>query len=394
MSSFVKDYVKAKLNDCGGKLIDENGNPTDWYVYYGIRNPATGAIEYKKKRKGINYIPSVRERRKKAGILIEAIDEMLKEGRPISPPANLKQPVIETRTLIQELQDQHKRFVDKSNMAEPTMVFETCAVYKSAMNLFIAWLKKKKLDNLKPSEFTKQHAYAFSDYLIKEKNYKGVSYNNKKNYVSAYLGELAEREIIKENYFFKIKSLPVTPAHIVAFTEKELRRIKEHLIKINKPELLRFFHFILFGLMRGKGVTKIQLFDINTDKWVVLIYGNKSKTKYRYAPTIPIFMRAELKKLKKKYPGEYYLFSTELKPGRVPITRAWVTRLWLRHVKIELGINKNMYHGKHTGVTKAVNAGKSDRGILTQGGWKTERQFLTYKIQHGLITNEEFADMK
>lgn len=146
--------------------------------------------------------------------------------------------------------------------------------------------------------------------------------------------------------------------------------------------------------MRGKGVTKIQLHDISTDKWVVLIYGNKGKTKFRYAPTIPKFMRPELKKLKQQYPGEYYLFSTGLKPGRFPITRQHITRLWQKQVKIPLGISKNMYWGKHTGVTKAVNAGKSERGIQLQGGWKTQQQFLTYLVQHGLKTNEEFADMK
>lgn len=395
MNIHGRKYIPAKLYDCGGRLKTASGENADWYVYFSVWNPIKEEMHRCSKRGKINYLKTVHERRREGKYLARTVNEMLAQGELIPKAFKEKKPEpLSKISLIEELQEQHKRFVDRSKMAEPTMTDETCAVYKSAMNLFIAWLKKNNLEYLMPMAFTKQHAYAYSDYMIQEKNYKGVSYNNKKNFLSAYLGELAEREIIPINFFEKIKLLPVTPALIVAFTEKELQEIKEHLIKINKSELLRFFYFIEFVLMRGKGVTKIQLHDISTDKWVILIYGNKGKTKFRYAPTIPKFMRSELKKLKKQHPGEYYLFSAGLKPGAVPITRGYVTRLWRKNVKIPLGIEKNMYWGKHTGVTKAVNAGKSERGIQLQGGWKTQQQFLTYLVQHGLKTNEEFADMK
>lgn len=394
MNIIDRTYIDAKLHDCGGKLKNSKGENADWYVYYSVWNPIKEEMHRCSKRGKINYLKSVHERRKEGNFLVRYINQRLSEGKLIPKEFQQKKPEIPSTLLIDELHEQHKRFLDRCNMAEPTLTKGTCAVYKSAMNLFTAWLKRENLAHLKPGEFTKQHAYAYSDYMIQEKKYKGVSYNNKKNFLSAYLGELAEREIIAINFFEKIKLLPITPTRIVPFTEKELKKIASHLISINKSELLLFFYFIEFVLMRGEGITKIQLHDISADKWVVLIYGNKGKTKFRYAPTIPKFMRPELKKLKRQHPGEYYLFSHGLKPGAVPLSREYITRLWRNNVKVPLGINKNMYHGKHTGVTRAVNAGKSERGIQLQGGWKTQQQFLTYLVQHGLKTNEEFADMK
>lgn len=380
----MQDFIKAKLYSAGGNISKR------WYAYYFVRNPDGNMVMVIRKQ-GINRIKDKRQRIAFGNRLIKNINELLANGRLVH-----FKPKETGLTLIQHLEAEYKRMEGRSRADTPSLTRDTCIVYKSAMNIFIQWLKKNKLQDLKPMEFTKQHAYAYSDYMIQEKKYSGVTYNTRKVFLGVFFNALVEREVITVNYFEKLKSLPKTTARIVQYSEKQLKQIKHHLLKVKKkPELLRFFYFIEFLLMRGKGITKIQLHDINTQRWVVLIYGDKGKTKLRYAPTIPEFMRAELKKLK-QFPGDYYLFSKELKPGPTPITVSHVRRLWRKHVKVPLGLpeEQKMYHGKHTGITRAYTSGKSIKGIQLQAGHRTEEQTRNYLIQHGLIPNDEFADMK
>lgn len=382
MGIFSNKYTPARLYDAGGNIKKE------WYIYYGIRDPETGKMAYKKDRGGINYIKSKKERRRRAAIAIEAINEMLREGwNPLEIASQAKT----TRTLIDELQEEFKRMEGRSKADRPTLTHDTCIVYKSAMNIFIRWLTREKLSHIKPLEFTKKLAYAYSDYMIQELKYSGVTYNARKIYLGTFFNSLMDREIVTVNHFEKLKPLPETSARVIAFTEKEIQDIEIHLKKINRPGLLRFFQFILFQLMRGKEVSKIQLFDI-TDNGVVLIYGDKGKTKLRRAPTIPQFMIHELQEIKSKFPNEYYLFGKDLLPGSRPVTIGQVRRLFKKYVRQPLGIPdyKKIYHAKYTGITRAYNSGKSIRAIQMQAGHATEQQTRQYLIQHGIIVNEEF----
>lgn len=378
----MQDFTKATL------YMADGNTDKKWYVYYFVRNPNSGKMEMKKRMQGINRIKDRRKRIAFGNKLIKNINELLSGGKLNhfkSKEAGL--------TLIEHLQAEYTRMEGRSKAEKPTLTHETCIVYKSAINIFIGWMRKNNYDHLLPMQFTKQHAIAYSDYMIQEKKYSGVTYNARKIYLGTFFNALIDREIISVNYFEKLKPLSETQARIIPFTDEEIEKITMHLIKINKHGLLRFFRFYLFLLMRGKEITLIQLHDI-VDYGVVLIYGDKGKTKLRRAPTIPLFLMRELKKIKNKYPSEYFLFGKGLEPGEVNIKIARVRRLFRKYVKEDLGINKNIYWGKHTGVTKAVLAGKSLRAIQRQGGWKTEGQLTTYLIERGLIINEEFKNMK
>jgi len=95
MNDINRDYIPAKL--C------KRGN--DWYAYYSVRNPLTGEMHRFKDRKQINYIKDLRKRTAAGNTLVEAINQLLREGWTPFPDAEKKLSLLE---LIQKELDLKK----------------------------------------------------------------------------------------------------------------------------------------------------------------------------------------------------------------------------------------------------------------------------------------------
>lgn len=105
MSIIDRDYVPAKLHDCGGRLKTKTGKNADWYAYCKVRNPDTGEMHTIAKRGKINYLKSVTERRREGMYLVRLMNELLAQGKltPFKPKA----PAL---TLLQHLKKQYELF--------------------------------------------------------------------------------------------------------------------------------------------------------------------------------------------------------------------------------------------------------------------------------------------
>lgn len=68
----AENYTLAKLHK------PKSGN--DWYVYYTVKDPATGKMKLFKEREGINRIKNLKERRHEGILLAEGVNRKLKEG--------------------------------------------------------------------------------------------------------------------------------------------------------------------------------------------------------------------------------------------------------------------------------------------------------------------------
>lgn len=386
MSIADRDYVPAKLHDCGGKLKNSKGENADWYVYFKVRNPDTGEMHPGAKRGKINYCKTVRERRREGKWLVNLVNEMLAQGE--LSPFKAKEPEL---TLAEHLKKQFELFKARYEI-NGTLRKSSFRAYKGIYEIFTKWMDLNKLTGLLPREFTRAHAHGFCDYLIQVKKYGGVTFNTRKTYIGGYFNSLADREIVASNPFARVKPLPETAARHIPYTPEQVAEINRRLIEHNF-QLFLFKNFIEYCFMRTAEVRFIQVRDIKP--WFVVIYGDVGKTRVQRVADIPNCFRDDIKNLHlERYPDNYYLFGKGLKPGPVPISTNWPAILFKKLIKVPMKLSDNctLYGFKHTGNQRARQLGISMKSLQGQNGHATELQTVTYMRGMGWLPNEEFNE--
>lgn len=386
MNIIDRDFVPAKLHDCGGKLKNKKGENADWYVYCKVRNPETGKMHPITKRGKINYLKTVAERRKEGNYLVRLVNELLAKGK--LTPFKQKEP---EPPLIYHLQKQYELFKARFEI-NGTLRKSSFRAYKGIYEIFVKWMMINKLTDLLPGEFTRTHAHSFCDYLIQVKKYNGVTFNTRKTYIGSYFNALADREIVASNPFARVKPLPETAARHIPYTAEQINEINRRLIEHNL-QLFIFKNFIEYCFMRTAEVRFIQVRDIKP--WFVLIYGDVGKTRVQRVADIPNCFRDDIKNMHlEKYPDHYYLFGKGLKPGPVPISCNWPAELFKKLVRIPMKLSRNhtLYGFKHSGNQRARQLGISMKSLQGQNGHATELQTVTYLRGMGWMPNEEFNE--
>lgn len=380
MSVLGKDYIHAKLHTAGGDASK------DWYVYYFFRSPDTGKMQMFKVRKGINRIKKPRTREVEGNALRDVVNQLLRDGWS---PFKRREP---KPALIQSL-EKELDFM-RARCETGAMRKRSYDSYRSTVQLLISWMKKNNMELLQPQQFTTKNAHGFCEYMIREKKYKGVTFNGRKSYVSVFFNRFVDREIITSNPFRKVKPLPETPVRNTPFTKKQMAEIDKHMIK-NCYQLWVFTRFIYYCFLRPMEITLINISDINTKKWYITIYGDKAKTKTQGVVWVPKKLQEIIQGMNlNKHSPKDYLFSRGLLPGPVPISRNRVTDLFQKLVKIPLGLpeEQTMYAFKHTGNVRAVELKIGMEAQRIQNRHSTQAQTMVYLRSIGQVPNKEFMD--
>lgn len=375
-----QDYRPAKLSNAGGLIYDKNGNPTDWYVHFAIRNPDTGEMHEMKKRGKINYIKNARERTSYGRDLVRAVNELLAEGElsPFKP----KEPELTLTEQLQKEVDLKKSFLRH----------RTYQSYEYGRKTLTAWMKKKGFEHFKPKEFTKAHAQMFCDYLTLERKYKGKTFNVMKSFVSVLFNSMADKDIISDNPFRRIKSQRQEIGKNLAFSEAQKELLIDYM-KQHCPRLYLVTQFIYFCYIRPAELMRLKVSNVDFKHRKIVIYPDQSKTHRQEQVEIPDAFLPLVESMElEKYGDNDFLFSRGLVPGSKQLSRNYITQKHLIALRaLKFAPDFTLYSWKASGVISAYKAGIDIYSIMRQCRHTSINHTMIYLKSLGLYANTEFA---
>ena len=93
----------------------------------------------------------------------------------------------------------------------------------------------------------------------------------------------------------------------------------------------------------------------------------------------------------RKYPGHFYLFSSQKKPSIKGISKTWMNVHYSKLVEpLNLGKEFTLYSWKHTGVVNAYKNGVDIKALQLQCRHHSVSQTDTYLKSLGFMDNDEF----
>lgn len=375
MNILDREFVPAKLYTAGGDVTK------NWYVYYAVLNPETGQMHPCKKRGKINYIKNARERTREGNFLVRYINQRLSEGKLSPFKSREPQPC-----LIQLLQIE-------TEVKKNSVRWRTYQSYTYSVNLLGSWLKKNGLANIDASEFTRQHAHRFCDYMLTEKKYNGTTFNNRKKDMNIFFNAFMDKEIITSNPFKKIKNRPQERGGTnIPFTDLEKEVLSKEL-KQRNPRLYLFTQFIYFCYIRPIEILRLTVDNFNLKEKKIIIYSGHAKNRKQEAVFIPDSFMPLVESMEiEKYPSNYYVFGAKLLTSEKSYSRNRVTQLHTRFLReLKIPVNRTMYSWKSSGCVSAYKQGIDIYAIMRQCRHASINQTMTYLKSLGLYPNVEFA---
>jgi len=199
-----------------------------------------------------------------------------------------------------------------SKATAPTMV--------GHYNKFIIWLEENDLINIDIKEIKKRHISQFLEQLKVQKgknspvtNASPKTKNNHRATLSSLFSQLSQDDFIDKNFFDDIRILKSTPKKNKAYSDKQVKDIREHL-DVYDPYLRVFIQFMSYAFLRNKEVCKIQIKNIDLDAKRIYV-----PTKTGAFDAIPIINELEqvIKKMEiHKYDQEDFLITKYGHPSK------------------------------------------------------------------------------
>ena len=338
-------FKPAKLNDWKGDLSKQ------WFVYYSFIHPETK--QFKRFKKVISMRLLTRTARHAAAAKeIAKINKWLREGN--NPFDNINPKL----TLPQALEIY-------LNSIEHTLRQRSFYTYRNYCTTLNLYQQEKKQTTLKIFEFTHDNAIMFMDWLKNTRKVSNRTYNNYRVHIKSIFIFLQARGYIDFNPFNNIAKLEQEESEITCLTPTELQIMKTKMMD-DYPQLFNIAMLIFYCFLRPQEIVRLKVENIDLVGQRLYLSGKTSKNKKTQTITIPDPLLEYLVKLKNlDAPSNHYIFSRKLLPGTFQIAPTRIAEIW-RHWCDDNGINKKIYHLKHTGVGMAIEAGHNVRDLQLQ----------------------------
>lgn len=380
------EYIPARLVDYGGDLSKR------WYIVFYIWNTDIDELVRKRFSRQINDYDSIRQRRQIATEYIEEINQLLKEGYTLGAPRHPEEVNIKSLTIgeaIQFIIDRKKLTLSENSMKH----------YHALHTRMCEYLKLRGLQKIKIKKLSTNLVYGFLDYLKEQRGSGNRNYNNHLRVLKTIVNELMRRDkkLFNENPCADIPELPVTSKKHAAYSPEQMALIKNEMLRQNDPQLLLFIQFIYFTLARPNEVQHMRVEQILMDEDKIYIPAGDSKNRQGdyvdiFAPLKQIIIESRIL----NYPGDYYIFSRDGKPGTWKTWKGYFRR---RHNKVLKALKLNeskrrydIYSYKHTGAINLYLSGLEIIDIQTQCRHKTLNQTMEYLRDLDMFRKKDHLD--
>lgn len=332
----------AKLYTCGNDLSKQ------WFVHFQYRNPETGKMQRVKVSEGFAQYKTIEERITYGNRLIEIINLKVKDGwNPFCKEGVYYRLVEDAQVYQSNLLSFH---VENALLnCEADLRPKSFQSYSSHIKGFLQWLTDCKLDMLLVSQFTKEQAKQFIDYLILERGLHKKTRNSYLITLKMIFNKLKDNELILVNPFTGIKSVKAGSVSKLYFNSLQEQTLEEIIHKRN-PQLWLFTQFIFYCFVRPNELRRIKVGDINGNQLQIRGEISKNKLTEKVAIPKPLLRLINEHKLT-DYSKDYYLFGKAGMPSKYDWS---VNHFGRKHLEIlrELGFSDqySLYSWKHTGV--------------------------------------------
>lgn len=204
--------------------------------------------------------------------------------------------------------------------------------YRNFVDRFEIYLKRKKIESMKITEFTKRHAVRYLDDILLTRKVNALTRNNYMRVMRALFYVLIERGYIDNNPFANIKRLKESQKRRRTFDDKE-KRIIIQCIKHDNKQLLLAVCLCYYCGMRPSEMRRLKIRDIDLKIGLILMDGSQTKNKDLGTITIPKVLLPLLNTYQfHTFPKGWYVFGPRtLKPGDQQCGRDTISR---KHRKI------------------------------------------------------------
>ena len=356
----------------------QKGQNDQWRIVFFAKVPAQN--EFKRFRKRVPPLSPTREREKYAKKMIAAINQKLDNGwSPFYEDTNVKYKSVEyCAELFLKMQQRE--------VEEGVKRTDTLRSYKSFLDLFLKYLKDKKLMLKFVIEIDTYIIQNYLDFLFFEKRNSARTYNNHLKFLNTFF------------LWCKAKSfINVNPAESIK-PKAKLQKKREVLAdevkaKVRTLHDTNFHYYVLcmltyYCFIRRTELTKLKVGDVYLHGGYIVIDGENSKNRKTESVTIPDVFLPDLALHLSKAKNSDYLFSAnKFKAGTTPITPKKISDEWAKFRKLHKFDSKYQFYSlKDTGITDLLNGGIPAIKVRDQA------RHYDLKITESYTARNKFAD--
>ena len=339
------NYKLARLND-GNNSLDQQ-----WFVYYSFRHPETGKM-VRFRRWISKRIRTKAGRRDKAHELIKQINARLQQGW---------NPFAETESRLTNVGAALNFALQVKARTVGTRAQST---YRSITGIFLEYLESRKMKHISISDISHRIVQDFFDHSLMKEKISARTYNNRITALKTMFNFLVKRDYILFNPVNKIDRLPEHDPELTAYNDAELRLIARELPLYNY-NLYVISQLVFYCFLRPAEIVRLQFQDLFWEHQMIIIPGTKSKNKKSEPIILPDQLIKNIQDWNHFYPGDWYMFSSKLKPGKKEIAPTRIAEAW-RSFADQYDTSKGIYDLKHTGNGIAFDLGFNTRDIQLQ----------------------------
>ena len=363
------DYKPAEL---------QKGHNNEWRVVFFAKFPAKK--EFKRFRKRVPPISPAREREKYAKKMIASINQKLDSGwSPFYEDTNVKYKSLEyCADLFLKMQERE--------VEEGVKRTDTLRSYKSFLDLFLKYLKDKKLSVKFVIEIDTFLIQNYLDYLFYDRKNSARTYNNHLKFLNTFFLWCKTKNFINANPAESIK------AKAKVQKKREVLSV-EIKAKVKTLRETNFHYYVLcmltyYCFIRRTELTKLKVSDVHLYGGYIVIDGTNSKNRKTESVTIPdVFLPDLAEHLTKAKNSDYLFGSNQFKAGPTPITPKKISDEWAKFRKLHKFDSKFQFYSlKDTGITDLLNIGIPAIKVRDQA------RHYDLKITESYTARNKFAD--
>jgi integrase len=350
-----KQYSEPKIYDAGGDLSKR------WYIYYTFRDPETGKLTRQKNLYGLaNKFHTKTQRLEVLVVLRKRLSQFLKDGYNPYEDNPSDVPTKEEKNKTEKKKEKQtgtpiKSAFEKALELKKNSVAETTYVnYKSKMEKFQKWLKKKH-PRLKYIEYvTKQHVSGYLNDVLTRTSAR--TRNNTRVELGSIFQVFVDNDMIPVNFVHSINVLRTRPERHKTYTLAQQKEIFNYLEK-EDPIMLVYIQFISYNFLRPIEVCRLKVKDVDVEEKRIYVRAKNKPVKIKIIPDLMLQSIPDLSGMNK----ENFLFTPEgfgMEWDASDINRRdHFTKRFSYGVKrqFKLGKDYSMYSFRHTFITRLYN---------------------------------------
>lgn len=340
-----------------------------WYLYFQIKNPATGKMFTKKIEKGFKKCKSIEEKREWGKKLVSEYTKKLKKGwTPWSDNESIYENQIQYKNVSESFGYKCKA---KGTVAKYSSIFllhqkpslkpKTYATYQSKLRIFNQWLVAEKYSDYDIIAIDNKIILEFFSYLISKRKLDKVTIRDYKIKILSFFKYLIKEKRVLENPVFNIPEIPKrvdnAPKPLLA---NDLDKFCK-LIEKDDPQLYLACMFQYYTAIRpGTELRLLKIKDIDFWNKKISINILNSKIEKQSTISMPIQLHEMIVNQfhLQNYNKDFFIFSHNGMPGEKALgLNSMRNRFNKFRDKLELSKDYKYYSLKHTGASRLIECG-------------------------------------